>query len=69
MTQVPDAPWIRDAEMYGAAEPPIECPICGEDCEIIYMDQDRNVFGCDKCIHTQDAEDWLQDEIERSRPE
>ena len=65
MEQIPDDPRIRDAEMYGM--PPYDdgpdpvCPICGKDCETIYMDKDGDVFGCDQCIRTKDAWEW-QDE-------
>ena len=70
MTQIPDAPWIREAEMYGYPEPkPVKCPVCGEECETIYMDFDRNVFGCDECILKKDAWDWMADELDASRPE
>ena len=43
MQDLPDAPWIREAEMFGP--PPYDdgpdpvCPICGEECETIYTDK------------------------------
>ena len=50
MEQVPDAPWIREAENDGMPpfDPPV-CPICGEECETIYADMTGDVFGCDRC--------------------
>ena len=69
MIQIRDAPWIRDAEMNGYGDPPVECPICGEDCESIYLDGDRNVCGCEKCMKIIDSWDWMREEIERSRPD
>ena len=39
MTDLPDAPWIVDAEQngYPHAEP-VKCPVCGKECETIYQD-------------------------------
>ena len=66
----PDAPWIREAEMYGMPSPdPVYCPVCGEECETIYKDSYGNVFGCEKCIRAIDAYDWAEDEKEASRPD
>ena len=65
MQDLPDAPWIREAEMYGM--PPYDdgpdpvCPICGKECEMIYMDQNGTEVGCEHCIRTTDAWIW-QDE-------
>ena len=68
--QIPDAPWIREAEMYGPPSPdPVYCPECGEECETIYRDRYGNIFGCDKCIETQDAGDWQEEEKLASRPD
>lgn len=63
---VPDAPWIRDAEMYGtgSAEPDPICPVCEEECGTIYFDVNMEPCGCDKCITTRDAWDWWQDKLE-----
>ena len=70
MTALPDATWIREAEMYGMPSPdPVYCPICGEECETIYKDKDREVFGCDRCIQTEDAGDWYEAEKEASLPD
>ena len=70
MQQIPDAPWIREAEMYGYPpdEPePVKCPICGEECETIYADMNGDVFGCDRCIMKQDAWDWADEQREADR--
>ena len=70
MKQIPDAPWIREAERNGVPDwPSVKCPVCGEECEEIYLDNYRTACGCNRCISTQDAYEWLQDEIERMRPE
>ena len=70
MIQIPDAPWIRDAERYGYPEPdPVKCPCCGEECETIYMDQCGTVFACDVCLDHKDAYEWAEEEKERNRPD
>jgi len=60
---VPDAPWIRNAELYGMPDnhvPPVYCPCCGwEDPEIIYLETATDVVaGCDHCVSAVDAVDW-----------
>ena len=37
------------------------CPICGEGCEIIYVDYNWNAVGCNRCIREQDAIEWEED--------
>ena len=68
MEQIPDAPWIRDAENNGVGpfDQPI-CPICGEECETIYADMYGNVFACDQCLIEQDAWQWQEDQREADR--
>lgn len=69
MQVVPDAPWIREAELHGI--PPYDeglepqCPICGKACETIYKDVDGNEVGCDLCIQIQDACEWAEDKEEQ----
>lgn len=61
MIQIPDAPWIRDAEMYGDDPPPeAHCPCCGDECENLYVDSGGEVVGCEHCVETVDAWDWEQ---------
>lgn len=68
LTNLPDAPWIRDAELNGPPEPdPVYCPVCGEDCSEIYFDKGGNVVGCDYCISRQDAGEWAAEEAEKAR--
>lgn len=59
---IPDHPVIRNMERTGypdGREPeyPI-CPVCGEECEIIYRDKWLDIVGCDECISTVDAWDY-----------
>lgn len=63
MIDLPDAPWIRDAERFGVPEPVddvVECPICGKECETIYLDTDGDAFGCDVCVKKVDAYEWKE---------
>ena len=71
MEQIPDAPWIREAERFGMPpyDPDPVCPICGEDCTTVYMDMTGEVFACNWCLKEQDAWDWQQEENERNRPD
>ena len=59
---IADAPWIREAEMFGPPDPPpVFCPCCGEECQTIYFDKDGNEFACDNCLQEQSADDWDQE--------
>ena len=49
--------WLDPPEYH---EP--ECPVCGEECEIIYK-QDGKVIGCDQCIDSEDAYDWYEEKL------
>ena len=64
MSNLPDAPWIRDAEDNGIDdEEPVTCPVCGKDCNDIYIDNDFGiVVGCDKCIRKYDAAEWFAEQ-------
>ena len=65
---LPDAPWIRDAELNGPPEPePVYCPVCGEDCSEIFFDQSGNVVGCDYCVSKKDAGEWAEEQAEIAR--
>lgn len=70
MEQIPDAPWIRQAEMYGYPpdEPePVKCPICNDECETIYEDAYGTVVGCDQCLVWKDAWEWAEERREAER--
>ena len=65
--QIPDAPWIREAEMYGM--PDVEdccCPVCGaEDPEKFYYARETDeVLGCSECIGESDPYEFLADHRE-----
>lgn len=58
---IPDAPWIREAEingMPGGEDPEPTCPICGRVCDDLYL-VDGDVVGCGWCVTTVDAAEWL----------
>jgi len=56
MENLPDAPWIRDAEINGVPDAPAPiCPVCGDEAEEFYLDRDGDVIGCDRCIRLIEA--------------
>ena len=57
---IPDAPWIRDAEINGMpAEETFYCPVCGaENPEDFILDDYDQVIGCDCCAKKRDAYEW-----------
>ena len=55
MTTIPDAPWIRASECFGVDDGGTYYVTCPV---------------CEKeCMRIQNAYEWMQDMIERSRPE
>ena len=46
-------------------EPPEEplprCPVCGEETDTFYQNQDGDIVGCDQCVKALDAWDYLED--------
>lgn len=49
-------------ERFGAlreAEEPV-CPVCGAECEWIYVYRGRDPAGCDRCVQRRDA--WKEGE-------
>lgn len=66
---VPDAPWIREAEMFGYPpndDPPVICPVCGAECETVFFSDVRwkDIVACNKCLREQDAYEWRDEEEE-----
>ena len=65
MQDVPDAPWIRDAERNGVPEcDAVRCPICGMECDTIYLIDGVTPVGCENCIETKDAYEWADENRE-----
>ena len=36
------------------------CPVCGSECEEVYMDNSGDIFACSECVKTQSA--WETEE-------
>lgn len=68
MTEVMDAPWIREAELFGPDEPEdFNCPICGEENpEDFYIDKDGELLGCSACVKRVDAYDYYVRHLKES---
>jgi hypothetical protein len=61
MQDLPDADYIRDAEMNGFPSPdPVKCPICGDEAQTFYL-QDGLVIGCEHCVSEVDADQGFLD--------
>ena len=62
MIDIPDAPWIRDAERNGMPEAEdFTCPVCGnKNPDRYFIDRYGDVIGCEACISTIDAYDYTQ---------
>lgn len=40
------------------------CPVCGKECETIYMDKSQYALGCNLCVEAVDAWEYLEGEHE-----
>lgn len=59
MRDLPDAPWIRDAELNGMPEAEdFYCPICGAENPEKFYEINGEVIGCESCVNSHDAYDW-----------
>ena len=48
--------------IYPEPDPPrVDCPVCGDECERIYVDMNGDVVGCDGCLRTMDIQDYWND--------
>lgn len=58
MLNIPDAPDISETMRtgYPRGYRVPHCPICGEECTIVYK-ANREIVGCDECLTPCDAED------------
>lgn len=65
MVQIPDAPWIRDAEINGMPEgDDVYCPVCNEENPEYFYVQDGDVIGCSECVEQVDPWEWADDHRE-----
>jgi len=66
---IPEDPIIRNMERTGypdGKEPSFpRCPVCGEETDTFYKNNDGDIVGCDNCISTVDA--WDETANERGR--
>lgn len=56
-------PDITAAQLYGYPKKPLdmpECPICGKQCDEIYLNIYGEVVGCDVCIKVKDSFEWME---------
>jgi len=63
--QVPDAPWIREAERDGyPTADAVVCPVCGANCETVYWSHTnwKEIIACNKCLREQDAYEWIEEQ-------
>lgn len=65
MTQIPDAPWVRDAEINGMPydDEPVVCPFCGAEWPeyIFRIGNGGEAIGCSECVEQIAAEDWADE--------
>lgn len=63
MTQLADAPWIKQTELFGPdEEEEIEysCPVCGESQpETFVFDRSGDIVGCNCCCHFKNAYEFM----------
>ena len=62
MSDLPDAPWIVDAEFNGCpASDPVPCPVCGsENCDHIYLNKYDEPVGCEYCLQKVEIWEWAE---------
>ena len=43
-------------------EPPMPCcPVCGEETDTFFRDRFNSIIGCDMCVDSVDAYDWVEE--------
>ena len=71
MTDLADAPWIREAETYGpdcAEDIKYSCPVCGADePEDFFFDLQDNIIGCSCCCRHRDAYEYMAQKLADER--
>ena len=58
MIVIPDAPDIAETMRTGypyRRKVPV-CPICGDECTIVYKDGNYDIVGCDVCLTSHEAD-------------
>ena len=59
----------RSPEMFGMPDVSVECPVCEQGCETIYVDANNEAVGCEHCMRKKRSWDWFCIEQEKWRPE
>lgn len=66
ISQLPDAPYIRDAELNGMPEDvTFNCPICNAENPDTFYLVDGEIVGCDQCMESSDAWKWYYNNVLR----
>ena len=65
MIDLPDAPWIREAEAYGLPETKtIRCPVCGaENPKYFIVSCWGEAAGCSQCSDIVNAYEWTAQQL------
>lgn len=67
LEKVPDHPIIHNLEMSGypdgKAHDGVECPVCHQEAEKIYLDFENDVVGCDACLLEMNAWAWAEENL------
>ena len=45
---------IRTGYPHGEPKYPV-CPVCGYECDTVYLDMDGDIIGCSECVKTKSA--------------
>lgn len=73
MTQLDDAPWVKQTELFGPdEEEEIEysCPVCGEERpEDLCFNNYGEIIGCNCCCHFKNAYEFMAQKRAEERSE
>lgn len=53
--------WVPDRATEPPEPPVPTCPVCGQECSLFYKDMWGDVFACDECVKTEDADEEQMD--------
>ena len=60
-------PKMVENGMVNYTEPKVKypsCPVCGEECETYYFDKYGDIIGCDQCVITGNAWEYIDEHEE-----
>lgn len=43
------------------------CPVCGNECETYYFDNDNHICGCENCVTSKSSVEYEKDRDEAAR--